>query len=218
MEHVRDSTGSSNAPSRRRWRTAEAIAWVTALVCLSVAGVRYVEGLTGSRQSLSRFAELQAAAQLYTGTDFTLWSEARIDAWRKASRLPRPAPLGVLRIPRMQLGVPILPGTEEVTLNQALGHIDGTATPGSDGNSGIAGHRDGFFRGLKDIGVGDVIELETLHTKERYRVDWLVIVNPEDVSVLEPTLERSLTLVTCYPFYFVGPAPKRYIVRAVLVA
>jgi sortase A len=83
-----------------------------------------------------------------------------------------------------------------------------------DGNSGIAGHRDGFFRGLKNIAVGDVIELKTPRAKEIYRVERIWIVEPEDISVLDPTTTPSLTLVTCYPFYFVGPAPKRYIVRA----
>ena len=96
-----------------------------------------------------------------------------------------------------------------------MGHIDDTALPGTDGNSGIAGHRDGFFRGLKDIGPGDAIELETLRGKEVYRVERTWVVDPEDVSVLDPTPTRSLTLVTCYPFYHVGPAPQRYIVRAV---
>ena len=87
--------------------------------------------------------------------------------------------------------------------------------PGTDGNSGIAGHRDGFFRGLKDIGPGDAIELETLQGKEVYHVERVWVVYPEDVSVLDATPTRSLTLVTCYPFYHVGPAPQRYIVRAV---
>ena len=87
-----------------------------------------------------------------------------------------------------------------------------TATPG------IAGHRDGFFRGLKDIAADDVIELETHHGKEVYRVQRTWVVSPDDVSVLDPTPTRSLTLVTCYPFYFVGPAPERFIVRAVRVA
>ena len=96
-----------------------------------------------------------------------------------------------------------------------MGHIDDTALPGTDGNSGIAGHRDGFFRGLKDIGPDDAIELETVHGKEVYRVERTWVVDPEDVSVLDPTPARSLTLVTCYPFYYVGPAPQRYIVRAV---
>ena len=86
--------------------------------------------------------------------------------------------------------------------------------PGADGNTGIAGHRDGFFRGLKDIEPDDAIELETVRGREVYRVERTWVVDPEDVSVLDPTPARSLTLVTCYPFYHVGPAPQRYIVRA----
>ncbi len=112
--------------------------------------------------------------------------------------------------------MPVLPGTDDRTLDRAVGHIDDTALPGTDGNSGIAGHRDGFFRGLKDIVPGDEIELETLKGKEIYRVDRTWVVNPEDVTVLNPTHTRSLTLVTCYPFYYVGAAPQRFIVRAVL--
>jgi len=92
----------------------------------------------------------------------------------------------------------------------------GHRSTGTDGNSGIAGHRDGFFRGLKDIATGDWIELETLSGKEVYRVEQTWVVDPEDVSVLDPTPRRALTLVTCYPFYFVGAAPRRFIVRAVL--
>ena len=109
----------------------------------------------------------------------------------------------------------MLPGTDDFTLNRAVGHIEDTAMPGTDGNSGIAGHRDGFFRGLKDVGPGDAIELETLRGKEVYHVERVWVVYPEDVSVLDATPTRSLTLVTCYPFYHVGPAPQRYIVRAV---
>ncbi len=109
----------------------------------------------------------------------------------------------------------MLPGTDDFVLDRAVGYIEDTALPGTDGNSGIAGHRDGFFRGLKDIAVGDSIELETLTGRETYHVERTWIVNPEDVSVLDPTPVRSLTLVTCYPFYFVGSAPQRFIVRAV---
>ena len=101
----------------------------------------------------------------------------------------------------------MLPGTDDRTLDRAVGHIEDTARPGTDGNSGIAGHRDGFFRGLKDIAPGDVIELDTLQGKDVYRVERTWVVNPEDVSVLDPTSTRALTLVTCYPFYFVGSAP-----------
>jgi sortase A len=121
----------------------------------------------------------------------------------------------MLRIPRIHLDVAVLPGTDDVTLDRAVGHIDQTAQPGTNGNSGIAGHRDGFFRGLKDIAVGDFIELETLAGSERYRIERTWVVNPDDVSVLDPTPTRALTLVTCYPFYFVGSAPLRFIVRAV---
>jgi sortase A len=89
--------------------------------------------------------------------------------------------------------------------------------PGSAGNVGLAGHRDGFFRGLKDIQPGDEIEVEAIGRIDRYRVERTWIVNPEDVSVLDPTGEPSVTLVTCYPFYFVGSAPQRFIVRAVRI-
>ena len=118
-----------------------------------------------------------------------------------------PAPLAVLRIPKIRLEVPVLPGTDDRILDRGVGHIEDTAPPGTDGNSGIAGHRDGFFRGLKDIVPGDAIELDTLDGKEAYRVERTWVVDPEDVSVLDPTPTRVLTLVTCYPFYFVGSAP-----------
>jgi sortase A len=122
--------------------------------------------------------------------------------------------LAVLRIPSLNLEVPVLPGTDDPTLDRALGHIDGTALPGHDGNVGIAGHRDGFFRALKDIHQGDTIDLFTQNKTEHFLVDEIVIVSPEDVSVLKPRSKASLTLVTCYPFYFVGSAPQRYIVHA----
>jgi sortase A len=109
----------------------------------------------------------------------------------------------------------VLPGTDDFVLDRAVGHIDDTALPGTNGNIGIAGHRDGFFRGLKDIAAGDPIELETRKGRELYRVERTWIVDPEDVSVLDPTPVQSLTLVTCYPFYFIGSAPQRFIVRAV---
>jgi sortase A len=207
--------------------TLEAVAWLTGIVCVLAGGARYVEGRTGSRQAITRFAELQAAQRLHAGTDPSVRSDVPIGKsrrhgdpidtpWRETSSLQQPMPLGVLRIPRIRLEVPILEGTDENTLNQAVGHIEDTAVPGAAGNSGIAGHRDGFFRGLKDVVVGDSLALETLDRTESYRVESIWIVNPEDLSVLAPTRHRSLTLVTCYPFYLVGPAPKRYIVRAVL--
>jgi sortase A len=215
VRFVCDTRQQTSSRFPRFLMITEAFAWVVGIVLLADYGAWYIEGATGNQQAMQQFARLQAASQERAGTvDVTLWSRERIDAWRSTLNLPSPAPLAVLRIPRIRLEVPVLEGTDEVALNRALGHIEGTATPGMDGNAGIAGHRDGFFRGLKDIAVGDDIELETLQAKEIYRVERIWIVDPEDVSVLDPTASPSLTLVTCYPLYFIGPAPKRFIVRA----
>jgi sortase A len=170
-----------------------------------------------TRHDLERFATLQALAAPAGTPDLTLWSPHRVSAWHKALEDPAPAPLAALRIPKIQLEVPVLPGTGDRTLDRGLGHIEDTPPPGAAGNSGIAGHRDGFFRGLKDLAAGDAIELDTLEGKHLYRVERTWVVEPEDVSVLDPTPTPALTLVTCYPFYFVGSAPQRFIVRAVRV-
>jgi len=150
-----------------------------------------------------------------TPPDYSLWSKERIKAYEESRLQKASDPMAVLRIPKIGLEVAVLDGTDDLTLNRAVGHIEDTAKPGERGNVGIAGHRDGFFRGLKDVVKGDTVELETLAGKETYRVDEIWIVRPEDVQVLDPTPEPVITLVACYPFYFVGHAPQRYIVRAV---
>lgn len=204
------------SPGRRRLVWAERGAWGLGLLCVGVWGALRIDGVSGARHELERFAVLQASTALSApAPDLSLWDPERVAAWRRALREPAPPPLAVLRIPKLRLEVAVLPGTDEFTLNRAVGHVEDTALPGTDGNSGIAGHRDGFFRGLKDIADGDVIELETLRGKEMYRVERTWVVTPEDVSVLDATKSRSLTLITCYPFYHVGPAPQRFIVRAV---
>jgi sortase A len=114
----------------------------------------------------------------------------------------------------LDIRAPVFEGTDEWELNRGLGWIQGTASPGEAGNVGIAGHRDGFFRALKDVRVGDDIELLTLRRAASYTVDAIEIVTPDNVGVLRPRGAPSLTLVTCYPFYFVGDAPQRFIVHA----
>jgi len=122
--------------------------------------------------------------------------------------------LGHMEIPRLGVSAAVLQGTSSRTLRLGVGHIQGTAIPGTAGNIAIAGHRDTFFRALKNIQEGDAIELKTADTSTRYLVDWARIVAPADISVLDPTSGSALTLVTCYPFYFIGAAPKRFVVRA----
>ena len=147
--------------------------------------------------------------------DQSLWGQTRIAAYRESLGIHRDAPLGVLTIPAVELEAPIFDGTSELTLNRGIGHIEGTAGLGTAGNLGLAGHRDGFFRVLKDVKVGDTINVESLDGTTRYRITELTIVEPTDVYVLEPTDTATLTLVTCYPFYFIGEAPQRYIVKGV---
>jgi sortase A len=198
------------------WVSAERTAWVFGLTCLVTTGALYIEGAAGARYELERFAALDAKSlNEAPSPDLSFWDPKRISAWRSELRTQAAPPLAVLRVPKIGLEVAVLSGTDEFTLNRAVGHIEDTALPGSDGNIGIAGHRDGFFRGLKDVGAGDAVEIETLQGKELYQVQHTWVVDPEDLSVLDATPTRTLTLVTCYPFYHVGPAPQRYIVRAV---
>jgi sortase A len=122
--------------------------------------------------------------------------------------------VGRMVIPRLGVSMIVAEGTAEVTLRRAGGHIRGTALPGRPGNIGIAGHRDTLFRPLRNIRENDVIMLTTLQGEYRYRVVSTKIVSPSDVDVLSSDGREILTLVTCHPFYFVGPAPDRFIVRA----
>ena len=122
--------------------------------------------------------------------------------------------IGRIEIPRLHLSVIIMEGISRTTLRRAVGHIPGTALPGEPGNVGISGHRDTFFRPLRNIQQNDVITLTTLLGEYRYRVVSIKVVGPSAVAVLDPSGNEILTLVTCYPFYFVGAAPERYIVRA----
>lgn len=124
--------------------------------------------------------------------------------------------VGRIEIQRIGLKAMILEGVSQRTLALAVGHVPGTALPGSAGNVGIAGHRDTFFRGLRGVQPGDRIILTTLNGAYEYRVKSCEVVTPRDTQVLAATKEPWLTLVTCYPFHYLGPAPERFIVHAVL--
>lgn len=125
--------------------------------------------------------------------------------------------VGMLDVPRLELTTPVIEGDDNTTLKRAVGHLPDTPLPWEPGNAALAGHRDGLFRPLKDIKVGDEIRFRTPREEFRYRVTGTSIVTPRDVSVLDDREHRSLTLITCYPFYFVGNAPKRFVVHATRV-
>lgn len=145
--------------------------------------------------------------------DMTTWSKARQAAYRVAHASTL-VPHAVLRIPSLRLEVPVYAGTSPEVLNRGAGWIEGTAAPGPDGNVGVAAHRDGFFRPLERIKLNDEIIVETVQDTQRYRVTEIRVVAPQEIEVLANTARPTVTLVTCYPFHFVGAAPQRFIVRA----
>jgi LPXTG-site transpeptidase (sortase) family protein len=145
-------------------------------------------------------AQIQAASQLPANLPRAIVKEGEV--------------LGRMEISRLGMSIVILEGTSSRTLRLGVGHIAGTAFPGEPGNIGIAGHRDSYFRALKDIRSGDEISIQTATGLSRYLVDRVQIVELNDIAVLAPTAVPGITLVTCYPFYFVGPAPQRFVVHA----
>lgn len=117
-------------------------------------------------------------------------------------------------IPRIELEAMILAGDDASNLRRGVGRIPGTARFQDIGNVGLAAHRDTYFRRLRNVAPGDTIRIATARDSLMYIVEWTRVVEPESVEVLDPTVERALTLVTCYPFNYIGPAPKRFVVRA----
>ena len=166
--------------------------------------------------AMSRLAVAEFRAQSPSHRE---WDSARVRAYQHSLLVKFAPPEAVLRIPRLGLEVPVLEGTDDLTMNRGTGHVPGTALPGEPGNVAIAGHRDGFFRSLKDVTPGERIDLERPNGQvDHYTVDGFQIVQPSDTSALKATTDSTLTLVTCYPFRFVGSAPQRFVVRATLVS
>ncbi|MEJ2008934.1 MAG: class D sortase [Acidobacteriota bacterium] len=206
---------------------ASSLLMVTGAVLIGVYLAARADSVVMSRIALYWFSEAQqnkpspskslgAQEGANHKINFSLWSATRIAAYKKALFKELAPPQAVLEIPKIKLKVPVFDGTDDLSLNRGVGWIAGTASLGQQGNVGIAGHRDGFFRGLKDVVVGDRIELDTTERRRTYTVDRIQIVKPDNVQVLEGRGVPTLTLVTCYPFYFVGHAPLRYVVRASL--
>jgi sortase A len=223
------SGGKSKKGASSRWlRLIQYGAAIVGVLLVGVWFAAWVHGNVMSRRDLARFETARTArvahvevspmaqAEAVPGApvETSLWAEGRIEEYRESLLHDFGVPLAVMRIRKLEIEVPVLPGTDDLTLNRGVGWIEGTAAPGTDGNCAVAGHRDGFFRRLQDIELGDEIEVETLEGLRIYVVDDLTIVDPSNVSVLAERDLPSVTLVTCYPFYFVGNAPQRFIVRA----
>ena len=200
----------------RRYALAiEKTSMITGAALMLLAALVVVDGIAQSRAAVDDFERARLAVA--ESPDQALWSEERKAAYERALTQNAGTTLAVLRIPSVGIEVPVYDSLADAALNRGAGHVDITVRPDERGNIAIAGHRDGFFRGLKDIEVGAEIELATLEGSREFQVASLDIVDPLDVSVLEPTDETVLTLITCYPFYYVGPAPDRFIVRAELI-
>lgn len=205
----RDAARTRRAASLRACEWGFAAAGVLCLLCYALACAHAAWFQSREQRAFERaLAELAQSQH-----DRSEWSSERIRQFEEA-RAESSDALARLDVPDADLSVMVLDGTDAWTLNRAVGRIEGTARPGEDGNIGIAGHRDGFFRGLRHLEVGDPLMLTSLEGVAFYEVVELSVVNPVEVDVLAPTPEPTLTLVTCYPFYYVGDAPERFIVRA----
>jgi sortase A len=204
----------------------EAVLVMTGLTLLAVCAGAWIHRTVSSRAAVRKFEAEARSSELastiindpITGSrvDSSLWSAKRVSAYKESLTEKADRPLAVLRIPKIHLEAPVYNDTDELTLNRGVGRIVGTAPLGAPGNLGIAGHRDGFFRGLKDLAPGDEIALVRTGQSDTYVVEKIQIVSPDDVSVLNPTQGASLTLVTCFPFYYVGSAPQRFVVHAAI--
>jgi sortase A len=205
--------GDDERRSARLVRVAERASFLVGAVCLTL----YTAACVHSSMFQSREQEAfdRALGQILHAEahDQSEWSPERVQKYRESRGIDVEA-LGRLDIPDAGVSVMVLEGTDDWTLNRAVGRIEGTARPGEPGNLGIAGHRDGFFRGLRHLSVGDELTFTTLDGVGQYRVVDLSVVEPDSVEVLAPTADPTITLVTCHPFYYVGDAPRRFIVHA----
>lgn len=190
-----------------RW--LERLAWGVGVACLATVGWVGTTSARAEGHASQRLARLEVQHRIAQAQ-----AEVLATLGQPTATLPVAAFPARLEIPRLDLAVLVSPGTEAATLDLTAGHIEGTALPGSSGHVALAAHRDRHFRPLRNVRQGDIVTLTTPGGTVRYQVDSTRVVPPEDVSVLDPTPYAALSLVTCYPFDFVGPAPERFVVHA----
>ena len=183
----------------------------------TAAAVEHTSTAATPRQNLVWIQDPWLGENLLTmvrDPDYSLWDPTQVSDYEAALKADYPPPLGVLTISDVNIQVPVFNGADEHILDRGAGRIKGMARMDGVGNLGISAHRDSFFRSLKDIELGDEVLVQTTRGVDRYAVSDIRIVDKHDHSVLEETEDKRLTLVTCYPFYYAGHAPKRFIVTA----
>jgi sortase A len=219
MPHTRNQSFSSHS-SPLLW--LERLLWGIGLSCLAVVGFAALDArwfafreghlLDTALRGSGPAGQSAGLADDLDGLRST--PQAAGSPKRGPGRLAEGSLIGRIKIPRLGISALVVEGVSGSTLRRGVGHIPATSLPQVPGNVGLAGHRDTVFRGLKDILKDDSVILETLTGSYRYKVDWARVVEPDDVAVLAASSLPELTLVTCYPFRYVGAAPERFIVRA----
>jgi LPXTG-site transpeptidase (sortase) family protein len=197
----------SVAATRHALGMSQRVALALGAILCALYALALIAGELGRRSDVEDFSQAPQRP------DQSLWSQTRVQKFLASQGLPVSEPVGVLHAPSLKLVVPIYPDSSELHLNRGAGLIDGMSAPDEGGNVGVAGHRDGYFRVLKNVRRDDVLEVQTRARLHRYRVVSVDVVDPSDRRLLADTEEPTITLVTCYPFYHLGHAPQRFIVR-----
>ncbi len=201
-------------------RAGEMLSYVAGILFMGFFLVQIAQGEIQRRINVSEFTamakENTVAIAAIAVPDTLLWAPGRVTDYNTSLNAELPPVMGVLTIPSVGLEVPVYPSDSQLLMDRGSGIIDGMSYPHEPGNIGIAGHRDGYFRVLEGVRPGQRLLLETLEGTKSFVINATHIVEANDVSLLQDTQEQTVTLVTCYPFYFVGHAPQRYIVTASL--
>ena len=221
------------------FRSGELLSYSAGVLLAGFFVVQLAQGEVQRQDGIAEFEQMAQASAAAQGTDHadavatdtaedtqdfentgepdtSLWAPGRLADYQASLKADLPPVLGVLEVPSVGLKVPVYSTNTELVMDRGAGIIDGMAYPHEPGNIGISGHRDGYFRVLKDVQIGDAIVLQSLEGEKRFKINATKVVAIADTTLLRDTNDQTVTLVTCYPFYFVGHAPKRFIVTASL--
>lgn len=205
-QEIPDNSPEASRTTLLRWTARlEGALWVAAAVLLGTVTWTLGDAYLFQRRAEARLeSEWQAAAPAAAAS-----THAAPRGWIVVE-----TPLARLSIPRLGTSAIVAEGVGESVLRRALGHLPRSARPGENGNIVLAGHRDTFFRALEGVEVGEELQLDSAAGRDRYRVEWAAVVEPRQIAITQPSGYPALTLVTCYPFGYLGDAPYRYVVRA----